>query len=124
VVNGDDENAEQEQNWIQGAEDGSKKGGIHAQVHRVPADTEQSVDSQARALFGIPDAEGVSKAEPSNKQQDEPYSPDAQGRPLEWRRSIEEGDSQDKDEVLAAVEERSLSKRFRQARERAKPVES
>ena len=36
------EDGDQEQNRIQGAEDFGKKGGMHAHVHLVAADTEQS----------------------------------------------------------------------------------
>ena len=69
MMNGDYERAEQEQNGIQGAQDRSEKRGIHAQVHRIPADAEQASHSEAGTFLGTPDAKRGSKLKPANEQQ-------------------------------------------------------
>ena len=69
MMNGNYERAEQEQNGIQGTQDRSEKRGIHAQVHRIPADAEQASHLEAGSFLGTPDAKRGLKLKPADEQQ-------------------------------------------------------
>ena len=76
---------------IQRVEDGRDDSGIHPQIHRVPAESEQAADLEAGALPRRSKAKRAAEFEPSEKEECESEHPERQGDPGDDGRRFDNG---------------------------------
>ena len=83
MVDDNHEHSQQNNYRVQGIEAGRGDRCIHAHVHRVPAQPEQSLRLEAGIFFGSPETKGISQSESSEIQENKPGYPEKQRCELE-----------------------------------------